>query len=117
VAIADRVRENPFFVLGLEPDAPRAEVERAGQKLLAELALGREAARRYVTPLGPEERTPERVRVAIADLRDPARRLVHEAWARFASGDVPVPERATVPWPVAARPLGLRVPEGEGDGR
>jgi hypothetical protein len=49
---------------------------------LAELAAGLEGARRYATPFGARERTPELVRVAIAELRDPARRLGHEWWAR-----------------------------------
>ena len=73
---------NPFFVLAVPPAAPAAEIERQGQRLLAELAAGLEAARRYPTPFGARERTPELVRVAIAELRDPARRLGHEWWAR-----------------------------------
>jgi hypothetical protein len=73
---------NPFFVLGLTPDAPAGEVERAGQRLLAELAAGLAGARRYPTPFGARERTAELVRAAIAELRDPARRLGHEWWAR-----------------------------------
>jgi len=82
---ANLVRErtaNPFFVLGIGPAAPAREVERQGQRLLAELAAGVEAARAYPTPLGTRERTPELVRAAIAELRDPARRLAHEWWAR-----------------------------------
>ena len=73
---------NPFFVLAVPPAVPAAEIERQGQRLLAELAAGLEAARRYPTPFGARERTPELVRVAIAELRDPARRLAHEWWAR-----------------------------------
>jgi hypothetical protein len=76
-----RLRENPFFVLELPPDATRADVERAGQRLLGELAVGREAARYFATPLGRTERTPERVREAMAELRAPVTRLCHELWA------------------------------------
>jgi hypothetical protein len=32
--------------------------------------------------VGPAPRTPELVRQALAELRDPARRLLHEAWAQ-----------------------------------
>jgi len=74
--------ENPFFVLGVPPAATAAEIERQGQRLLSELAAGLEGARRYTTPLGARDRTPELVRSAIAELRDPARRFVHEWWAR-----------------------------------
>jgi hypothetical protein len=73
---------NPFFVLEVAPATAIAEIERQGQRLLAELAVGLESARRYATPLGARERTPELVRSAIAELRDPARRLGHEWWAR-----------------------------------
>jgi hypothetical protein len=77
----DRVA-NPFFVLGVAPAAGAADVERQGQRLLAELAAGLDGARRYDTPFGARERTPEAVRAALAELRDPGRRLAHEWWAR-----------------------------------
>ncbi len=80
--------QNPFFVLALAPDASAADVERAGQRLLAELAAGLDGARRYVTPFGPRDRTPELVRLATAELRDPARRLPHEWWARGLRNDI-----------------------------
>ena len=35
-----RIAENPFFVLGLSPDASRIELERKAQKLLGMLELG-----------------------------------------------------------------------------
>jgi hypothetical protein len=79
-----RVAENPFYVLGLSPDASRIEVEREAQKLLGMLELGFAAAETYATPLGPRERTPELVRAAVATLRDPYQRLVAELWARHA---------------------------------
>jgi hypothetical protein len=82
MALRDRFVENAFFVLGLGRDASRAEVERTGQRLLAELTIGREATLHYDTPLGPQRRTPDRVRQALAELRDPARRILHEAWAQ-----------------------------------
>jgi len=83
--VENLVREriaNPFFVLDVPPAAAAAEIERQGQRLLSELAAGLEVARRYATPFGARERTPELVRAAIAELRDPARRFAHEWWAR-----------------------------------
>lgn len=78
---------NPFLVLELPPGATREELERQGAKLLALLAASVREAATYSTPLGPRERTPELVRGALAELRDPARRLLHEWWARgLASG-------------------------------
>ena len=73
---------NPFLVLDVGPSASVPEIERQGQRLLAELAAGLDGARRYATPSGARARTPEMVRSAIAELRDPARRLAHEWWAR-----------------------------------
>jgi len=55
-------------------------VEREGQKLLAMLSARVPGADAYTTPLGPAPRTPELVREALAELRDPDRRLVHEWW-------------------------------------
>ena len=78
---AERLAENPFFVLGLRPDAPAREVEREATKLLGMLELGLAEAATYETPLGPRPRTPEAVRAAAAVLRDPRRRLVAELWA------------------------------------
>ena len=74
--------ENPFLVLAVAPAADIADIERQGQRLLAELAAGLDGARRYATRFGARARTPELVRAGIAELRDPARRLVHEWWAR-----------------------------------
>jgi hypothetical protein len=74
--------ENPFLVLALPPEASTAEIERQGQKLLAMLAADLGEAVRYGTPLGERARTPELVRSAMAELRDPERRLGHEWWAR-----------------------------------
>jgi hypothetical protein len=76
-----RLAHNPFHVLGLRPDCSRAEVEREGQKLLGMLEVELSVARTYSTPVGIHERSPEDVREAMAELRDPERRLLHELWA------------------------------------
>lgn len=112
----ERFLENPFYVLGVRPDCSRAEMEREGQKLLGMLEIGLPAAKKYKTPLGETERTPEMVRQAMAELRDPQRRLLHELWAQLPaepllpSGDgvgsgsgVPGPG----PWPEAPSALGF----------
>ncbi len=77
----DRFADNPFYVLGLRPDCARIDVEREGQKLLGMLELGLKAAKTYLTPVGPRARTEAKVRAAMAELRDPERRLRHEFWA------------------------------------
>ncbi|MBS1120981.1 MAG: hypothetical protein H6Q90_3209 [Deltaproteobacteria bacterium] len=89
--------DNPFFVLGLSPDASRIEIEREAQKLLGMLELAFEGAQSYDTPLGPQPRTAEAVRAAVAALRDPYRRLIAELWVRNAP-----PIRRTAP-PAAHR--------------
>jgi hypothetical protein len=114
--VSQRIRDNPFYVLGLGPGASRAEIEREGQKLLAMLELGLAAAASYPTPLGPGERTPELVRTALAELRDPQRRLAHESWARLPAE--PVVELGQEeaeellaepdPWPPALAAFGWR---------
>jgi hypothetical protein len=79
-----RIIDNPFYVLSLSPECTRAEVEREGQKLLGMLEIGLSAAKTYATPLGGCERSADKVREAMAELRDPERRLRHELWARLA---------------------------------
>ena len=71
---------NPFWVLDLPVDASMAAVERKGELLLSMLALGMAEATRFHTPLGLEERSPEMVREALAELRNPDRRLLYEWW-------------------------------------
>jgi hypothetical protein len=121
-----RILHNPFYVLGLSVQASRAEIEREGQKLLGMLALGMSAARTYDTPLGPAPRTPEAVREAMAELRDPERRLIHELWARVPATGAAADERGaalpagpaggsaggpgTRPWPDALAILGFGAP-------
>ena len=78
------IAENPFYVLGLAPDASRIEIEREAQKLLGMLELGFADVQHYATPVGPRPRTSEGVRAAVAALRDPYQRLVAELWARHA---------------------------------
>jgi hypothetical protein len=115
-AATERLQSNPFYVLGLRPDCGAAEVERAGQKLLGLLALDIASARSYKAPLGTAPRTPEKVRAAMAELRDPDRRLLHEVWASPpASGDdgavaasAPADPAPDAGWPDAMSALGWR---------
>ena len=110
---ARRWRENPFFVLALSPECSQVEVERAGQKLLAMLAIGSGAAAVFETPFGAQPRTEEGVRAAMAELRDPERRLAHEIWAR-AGLDRAEPraqdarDEALLPWDGAKAAIGVR---------
>lgn len=101
--------ECPFFVLGVSPEASRADIERAAQRWLGELALGREPAKHYETPFGPMLRTEDLVRAAAAELRDPRRRAVHEWIARMPTGAAATGDAA---WPDALWVLGF----GEADG-
>ena len=78
--IRARLVDNPFYVLELAPDCSRAEVERAGQKLLAMLELDLAGALEYPTPFGSGRRDAAKIREAMAELRDPQRRLLHELW-------------------------------------
>lgn len=114
---ARRIRDNPFYVLGLRPDATRVEIERQGAKLLGMLELKLKSALTYPTPLGPSERTEDKVRQAMAELRDPERRLGHELWARLdpvsapppdpdATPDEAPPPRAEAPWAEALAAFG-----------
>ena len=78
-----RLRDNAFYVLELATTCGRLDVERQGQKLLAMLELGLAAAAPYATPVGPGVRDADKVRLAMAKLRDPDRRLEEELWARL----------------------------------
>jgi hypothetical protein len=77
-------RGNPFYVLEVGTDVSRADAERAGQKLLALLAVGRANVEQYQTPFGPATRDADQVRQALAALRDPNARVLHELWANIA---------------------------------
>jgi hypothetical protein len=80
IEVRARLLDNPFYILELAPDCSRAEVERAGQKLLAMLELDLAGAPTYATPFGVGRRDAAKVREAMAELRDPQRRLFHELW-------------------------------------
>jgi hypothetical protein len=82
----ERLVANPFYVLELPTHCSRQEIERAGQKLLAMLDVGLEAARVYPTPLGGMPRDADLVRRSLDELRDPDRRLLHEVWATLDPG-------------------------------
>lgn len=102
----ERIERNPFYVLGLRPGATRAAIEEEAQKLLGMLELGLAGAASYATPLGSRPRTPDEVRVAVAELRDPERRAAHEVWARLepTAGAAAAP---TEGWPGAFAALGV----------
>ncbi|HND09298.1 MAG TPA: hypothetical protein PKL17_07050 [Pseudomonadota bacterium] len=109
----ERFLENPFYVLGVRPECSRAEMEREGQKLLGMLEIGLPSAKKYKTPLGEAERTPEMVRQAMAELRDPQRRLLHELWAQLPAERVAITPNGSDggsgpgPWPDAVSALGF----------
>jgi hypothetical protein len=79
-----RFADNPYFVLGLPTTATMIEIERAGQKLQSLLGIGAASARQYTTPVGIQTRDEAKVRSAVAALRDPAQRLLHQLWAEGA---------------------------------
>jgi hypothetical protein len=76
-----RFQTNPFFILGISTRADAMDVEREAAKLLAQLELGLEAAASFATPVGPAPRDRDLVRWALAEVRDPDKRAVHELWA------------------------------------
>jgi len=98
-------RANPFFVLEVPIEASPAEIERAGQKLLALLAVGSAGAGFYQTPLGRAARDANDVRQALAALRDPHTRLLHELWANVAQRVESTDDIAEV-WEGAEQALG-----------
>ena len=103
-----KLAENPFFVLEVPTSATRMEVERAGQKLLAQLAIGVTSVKRYKTPFGEAERDESKVRSALSALRDPEQRAIFELWAVEAPG---APESHPLPaWPRALESIGWRGP-------
>ncbi len=125
-AATARFTENPFHVLGLRPDCTRKELEREGQKLLHMLQLGLKSVRSYPSPLGPKPRTEDAVRQAMAELRDPKRRVAHELWATLPprteaeaaaakdntaardDASAQAPRRGPSPWPEAFALFGWR---------
>jgi len=104
-------RGNPFFVLAVGTDESRADVERAGQKLLALLAVGSAAADHYQTPFGPATRDADQVRQALAALRDPNTRVLHELWANVAQdGGTALRATPVDGWEAADRAIGWTKP-------
>jgi hypothetical protein len=100
-------RSNPFFVLEVAADATPTDVERAGQRLLALLAVGSANVQTYPTPLGPATRDAEKVRQALTALRDPEQRVLHELWANVVSaGDQASRQGNAGPWEEAEHALG-----------
>ena len=100
-------RRNPFFVLEIATDATPTEVERAGQRLLGLLAVGSANAAIYQTPLGPATRDADRVRQALAALRDPEQRVLHELWANVVpAGGQASSYAGAGPWKEAEHALG-----------
>jgi hypothetical protein len=109
-----RWRANPFYVLGIDTGAPRAEVERAGQLLLALLAVGKSGSTDYATPLGPAARDDDAARQALATLRDPNERVIEELWAAVALGPKATPrDPPAEPWEEAALAVGWKGPWAE----
>lgn len=98
---------NPFYVLELRPGAGDAEIERAGQRLCAMLAVGLEAAATYPTPVGPRVRDLQLVRTALHELRDPRLRGVHAVFASLPAREVPPARAPTEGWPEVLRALGV----------
>lgn len=72
---------HPFAVLAVPATATRMEVERAGQKLLAQLEIGAASAKQFTVGDQQVERTPDLVRAALTALRDPDQRLEAELLA------------------------------------
>lgn len=121
-----RFADNPFYVLGVSPESARPQVEREGQKLLGMLELGLRAAATYETPVGPRPRTADEVRAAMAEVRAPEKRLLHELWAGlpakveasasepvgdpFRRGDEAPPASTERGWPRAFSLFGWRRP-------
>jgi len=105
------VADNPFYVLGLKHDCAPRDIEREGQRLLSMLALELKESLTYPTPVGERKRTSEKVRAAMAELRDPAKRLVHEVLAKLppvGPPHGPEPTAEDVPtWPRAQVAFGL----------
>lgn len=100
-------RANPFFVLELKTDATRADVERAGQRLLAKFGIDSAGIAEYDTPLGKGVRDADMVRQALAALRDPVQRVTHELWANLAPLRIAESETNHAPiWEHAERAMG-----------
>ena len=105
----ERIAENPFYVLGVATTATRTDLEREGNKLLSMLQLDLKESKTYRSPVGEHPRTAEAVRSAMAELRDPKKRLVHELLASLpVSVTVPQVKQSGegVKWPQAPMVFG-----------
>ena len=99
--------DDPFALLGVAVTASVRDIEREAQKLLGMLALGVGDVGTYVSAAGPRPGTPEAVRAAAAQLRDPRQRLLAEVLAGVPT--VPAPSTNAPPaagWPDALRRTG-----------
>jgi hypothetical protein len=106
----EELEQNPFFVLGVAPTSSRMDIERAAQKLLAQLAIGAASAQVYSTPFGTRSRDEALVRSALTTLRDPERRVLLELWAEAK----PAPSwAAPEPFDEAPASIGWRGPWAE----
>ncbi len=113
----ERIAENPFYVLGVATTATRTDLEREGNKLLSMLQLELKESKTYRSPVGEHPRTAEAVRAAMAELRDPKRRLVHELLASLpVTVRVPRPTQAAdqVKWERAPLVFGYGPERKEG---
>ena len=101
----ERIAENPFYVLSVATTATRTDIEREGSKLLSMLQLGLKESKVYRSPVGEHPRTEEAVRAAMAELRDPKRRLVHELLAALPATTALPDDKSSSPaelkWPRA----------------
>ena len=108
--LVERITTNPFYVLGVGPTASRTDIEREGNKLLSMLSLNLKEAKVYRSPLGEHPRSEELVREAMAELREPKRRLVHELLAALpASAAIPAvasPNESDEKWTAAPMVFG-----------
>ena len=104
----NRIADNPFYVLEVRPGATAMEIERAGQRLLAMLAVGIDAAKRYPTPAGERPRDADLVRRSLDELRNPELRWMHEIWARLPPDALPPAAEPAERWPEPLWELGYR---------
>jgi hypothetical protein len=103
----EELADNPFLVLEIAASATRMEVERAGQKLLGQLAIGLASVKSYPSPFGLRERDESKVRMALSILRDPEQRALYELWL----GDAQAQQPPRLPgWPHALLSIGWRGP-------
>ncbi|MSP55590.1 MAG: hypothetical protein EXR69_08310 [Myxococcales bacterium] len=82
---------SPFAMLGVQPDAGARDVERAAQRLLAQLEVGARSAASFELNGQWVDRTAEDVRGALTVLRDPEQRLAAELRAMATEVELPPP--------------------------